>query len=110
MPGLPREHFGNGTLICVARLPAPGESARRDRAATAPLQLRLVPAADHHFEADGALDTLANTLNDWLEGARRLTADDSAHWRPGATPAAGAQTTSGSAEPADGDDLAFFGF
>ena len=32
MPGLPREcHFGNGTLICVARLPAPGECARRDR-------------------------------------------------------------------------------
>ena len=51
-------------------------TAPRPRRSAAPRARRRPPR-----EADGALDTLANTLGDWLEGARSLTADDSAHWR-----------------------------
>ena len=34
--------------------------------------LRLVAAADHGFSTPDAVEALATTLNDWLEGARRL--------------------------------------
>ena len=36
--------------------------------------LRLVDGATHHF--DGRVPAVAAAINDWLEGARRLTADD----------------------------------
>ena len=80
----------------------------RHRAAGAHL-LRVVPGADHAFSAAAAVDTLGATLNDWLEGARRLTTDDSANWRLGATPAGKPASATVVANDADDeDDLSFF--
>lgn len=39
-------------------------------------RLRLVAGADHDF--DGHVPLVSNVINDWLEGARRLTANDNA--------------------------------
>ena len=58
-----------------------GGSGSSGVATTPPLKLRVVAGADHAFSSAAALETLADTLNDWLEGARRLTNDDSANWQ-----------------------------
>ena len=42
-------------------------------------KLRVLPGANRAL--DGHVKTVAASINDWIEGARRLNADDSGAWR-----------------------------
>ena len=42
-------------------------------------RLRLLQGAGRGFEAEAL--TVASSLNDWLEGARRLTSEDVSQWQ-----------------------------
>ena len=71
-----------------------------------PHALRVLAGADHAFATKGAGDALAAALNDWLEGARRLSEDDSADaWRTPTAAGGAAQAE----EAAEDDDDELFG-
>ena len=72
-----------------------------------PHALRVLAGADHAFATKGAGDALAAALNDWLEGARRLSEDDSADaWRARTAAGGGAAQAE---EAAEDDDDELFG-
>ena len=61
--------------------------------------LRLVAGADHTFSTRTATEALATTLNDWLEGARRLSEGD------GGSAGRGLQVAADAAAEDDEEDL-----
>lgn len=81
--------------------------------------LRMIQGAGHDFTGDEA--RVAATINDWLEGVRRLNSEDRSAWAVEARSAAavadittavgsGGKGTGGGHVDVDEDDLSFWGF
>jgi len=69
-------------------------------------KLRILDGAGRSFA--GHVPTAASTINDWFEGARRLTADDVTHWEKNAAEAQAALRRAASQAEDEEDELAMF--
>ena len=66
--------------------------------------------AEMAFRVNACVPAVASTVNDWFEGARRLTGDDVAHWEKSAAEAqqAALRAAATQAEAEEDDELAMF--
>ena len=69
-------------------------------------KLRILDGAPRSFF--GHVPVVASTINDWFEGARRLTPDDSSQWETSAAAARAALKVAASQAEAEEDELAMF--